>query len=75
VFCTYAIFIIAAERIGMRDTEVGRSRPVYKNHAYRGVTMAEVPKQQEYAFVDPAGPPNPDGAFPGRCSRWTISHP
>lgn len=37
--------------------EYGVWRPVYKNHAYREVKMADVPEGTRYAFVNPSAAP------------------
>lgn len=50
--------------IAVDHAEYGIWRPVYKNHAYRGVKMSDVPEKQYYAFVDTGAPPNKDGDYP-----------
>jgi hypothetical protein len=47
------------------NAEYGVWRPVYKAHAYRGVKMAQVPKENNYAFVTPSAPPNREADYPG----------
>jgi hypothetical protein len=51
--------------IDVAHSEYGIWRPVYKNHAYRGVQMTEVPANLRYAFVSPSAPPNEEEKFPG----------
>jgi hypothetical protein len=46
------------------NAEYGVWRPVYKAHAYRRVSMTQVPAQLNYAFVDPARPPNNEADYP-----------
>ncbi len=43
------------------DAHYGVWRPVYKDHAYRGVRMTDVPPELHYAFA----PPNAPEAYPG----------
>jgi hypothetical protein len=50
------------------NAEYGVWRPVYKNHAYRGVRMMEVPAHTRYAFVDTKSPPNKEAEYPGHLA-------
>jgi hypothetical protein len=44
--------------LDVRNAEYGVWRPVYRRHAYRGLTFADVPASTRYAFADGA-PPEP----------------
>ncbi|MEO8497509.1 MAG: hypothetical protein ABI614_20755, partial [Planctomycetota bacterium] len=46
------------------NADYGVWRPVYLNHAYRHVTMTEVPPNLRYAFVSPSEPPNDEADYP-----------
>jgi hypothetical protein len=50
------------------DAEYGVWRPVYQDHAYRGITMVGVPEPTKYAFVTPSQPPIPESEYPGKLS-------
>jgi hypothetical protein len=50
--------------LDVHDAEYGVWRPVYKQHAYRGVTMDQVPENTRYAFATPSAPPNKEGEYP-----------
>ncbi|MFO0969951.1 MAG: G8 domain-containing protein, partial [Gemmataceae bacterium] len=47
------------------NAEYGVWRPVYRNHAYRGIAMHDVPDKLHYAFVSPAKAPNDAKDYPG----------
>ena len=46
------------------NAEYGIWRPVYKDHAYYGIKMKDVPKENYYAFVSGNKPPNAAGDLP-----------
>jgi hypothetical protein len=51
---------VLLDRLTVHHAEYGVWRPVYKDHAYRDVTMDDVPDKTQYAFVN--GQPN--GRYP-----------
>ena len=46
------------------QAEYGVWRPVYRAHAYRHVSMQDVPERTRYAFVNPSAPPNSETDYP-----------
>jgi hypothetical protein len=55
---------VLLEDMDVFNAEYGVWRPVYKNHAYHGLKMEQVPEKTQYAFVASGGPPNKEGDFP-----------
>jgi hypothetical protein len=47
------------------NADYGVWRPIYRRHAYRGITMNQVPQGQQYAFVSSGQAPNKDNDYPG----------
>jgi hypothetical protein len=54
---------VRIDALDVTNAEYGVWRPVYQDHAYRNVRMTDVPKENHYAFVTPAAPPNREGEF------------
>jgi len=54
---------VLLDGVNIANSEYGIWRPVYKNHSYGNLTMINVPKNLEYAFVGNV-PPNEPGTFP-----------
>ncbi|HKA06443.1 MAG TPA: hypothetical protein VKD71_04245, partial [Gemmataceae bacterium] len=51
---------VLLDHMDIANAEYGVWRPVYKDHAYRNVAMADVPDKTQYAFVNG----KPDGTYP-----------
>jgi hypothetical protein len=55
---------VLLEDMDVFNAEYGVWRPVYKNHAYRGLKMEQVPEKTQFAFVEDGKPPNKESDFP-----------
>jgi hypothetical protein len=56
---------VLLDGLDVHDAHYGVWRPEYKDHAYRGLKMTQVPAEQQYAFVAGNKPPNKEADFPG----------
>jgi G8 domain len=54
---------VLVDKMDIHDADYGVWRPVYTRHAYRGITMAVVPRGNQYAFADATRQPRED-SFP-----------
>jgi hypothetical protein len=68
---------VLLDRMTVHHAEYGVWRPVYKDHAYRDITMDDVPEKTRYAFVsgEPIGKyPKPDELANDESPVTVITH-